>query len=139
MFRKLIFSFLFGTLLFVNPIYADSHSSKKPQFMWTRTFEVKPGVSPVAAMRALMGILKYVNKNIPSPDVTMMAPLQGNPAKFRVFYIADSVDERMMVRGKLFTSKGFQPHLQTLGKHFHKFKDAWWMIPPQGITWNYSR
>ena len=69
----------------------------------------------------------------------MMAPLQGNPAKFRVFYIADSVDERMMVRGKLFTSKGFQPHLQMLGKHFQKFKDEWWMIPPQGINWNYSR
>ena len=72
MFSKLLFSFLVVAFIFVNPLYAGSHASKIVAFMWTRTMEIKPGVSPVAAMKAIRGDLKYVNETIPVANVTIV-------------------------------------------------------------------
>ena len=65
MLRKLIFACLIMALLSATPIFGGSHSNeKKPQFMWIRTYELKPGVSSVEAEKVARGVMDFVNNKL---------------------------------------------------------------------------
>ncbi len=141
MLRKLIFACLIMALLSATPIFGGSHSNeKKPQFMWIRTYELKPGVSSVEAEKVARGVMDFVNNKLLQGNgiLTMLVPVAGPSNKFSFFYISDSIDDRIIGRSRLVKLEGFQPHFKAMMNIVESADDQWFTLPSQDVIWSPS-
>ena len=126
------------SVLFSSLLFAGGHSKGKTNYMWTRTFIMKPDAPTSAATKAIADLINWVNKGWPEANAAMAMPMGGNIRRVKMFYISDTVDGRINTRSQVFAHKDFPKYGQALGKYFDvsNIQDEWWILPPQGISYS---